>query len=79
MGIRQRLEKLEARARITRRPDMVDPFALARSGELAAADLRYLVFVFRRDGYIAAAEELEGIGKSRFEKLGYGSARDHRS
>jgi hypothetical protein len=69
MGIRQRLEKLEKKARISRRTDPIDPFELARSGELTNADIHYLCEVFRKAGYISAAEELESIRKER-EKNG---------
>ena len=68
MGIRQRLEKLEAKARFFRRPDPIDPFALARSGELAEADSRYLATFFRSVGLNCQAEELEAALERRFEK-----------
>ena len=68
MGIRQRLERLEKKVRANRRTDPIDPFALARSGELSAGDIRYLAGYFREVGHISEAEELEAIGKSRFEK-----------
>lgn len=68
MKIQQRLKKLEAKARFTQRPDMIDPFELARSGELAASDCRYLICIFRDAGFITEAKELEAAFKCRFEK-----------
>jgi hypothetical protein len=65
MSLRGRLEKLEQKARFIRRPDPVDPFALAKSGELSAPDARYLCEIFRGAGYVNEAEELESIYKER--------------
>jgi hypothetical protein len=68
MSLRGRLEKLEMRSRFIRRPDPIDPFALARSGELAEADCHYLVVFFRTHGLNCEADQLEADFKSRFEK-----------
>jgi hypothetical protein len=65
MSLRGRLEKLEQKARFIRRPDPIDPFELARSGKLVAADCRYLCDIFRGAGHITEAEELESIYKER--------------
>jgi len=68
MSLRGRLEKLEQKARFIRRPDPVDPFELAKSGELSVPDVRYLCKIFRGAGYVNEALELEAIGKSLLEK-----------
>ena len=46
-----RLEKLEQKARITRRPDPIDPLPWPGRGELSKADCRYLAGYFRDAGF----------------------------
>ena len=60
---------LGKKVRANRRTDPIDPFALARSGELSAGDIRYLAAYFRGGrAYVNEAEELEAAGKGRFEQ-----------